>query len=393
MRIAFVSTYLPAHCGIATYTHYLCSALLDASPEVKISVIAEEGARECLDDRFESIPSFTRTGDYARDISLAVEKIDPELVHIQHEFGIFGVDHRFIDLLRSLSDLRKLTVVTLHTVHTQRDARMRFKDPPYNISPKDIDIEAYNRRIGELSAKLLVHLNSGREVLIRQGVPAGKIETVRHGTRLMEAIDERVTKRMYGFPEEAKVLLAFGFIRSVKGIDALIDALPSVVEKVPQARLFIVGDSQFSSEEDLDYIRLLEGRINSLGLGDRVTFARSFIEEEEVPKVFSCADLVVYPHVHPYRSASGSFHLGIGAKKPVVVSHIPKFKEEVMEISKELIYQPDGKNLAKLITKLLADEELRSRIREKIEKYAEQTSWEQTAKRHLAIYRSILGRT
>ena len=32
-------------------------------------------------------------------IADAIEEVDPDVVHVQHEYGIFGVDGRFLDLL------------------------------------------------------------------------------------------------------------------------------------------------------------------------------------------------------------------------------------------------------------------------------------------------------
>ena len=44
-----------------------------------------------------------------------------------------------------------------------------------------------------------------------------------------------------------------------------------------------------------------------------------------------------------------------------------------------------------IILRLLTDKKFKDNVAEKIKKYAEETSWENIAKKHLKIYREVLG--
>ena len=43
MKIAYVSTYFPQQCGIATYTAYLVQGMRNVAPDLEIKIIAEQG--------------------------------------------------------------------------------------------------------------------------------------------------------------------------------------------------------------------------------------------------------------------------------------------------------------------------------------------------------------
>jgi len=56
VKIAYVSTYLPRQCGIATYTDYLIHGIRKVDPASQITVVAERGASPIVDRNFEVNP-------------------------------------------------------------------------------------------------------------------------------------------------------------------------------------------------------------------------------------------------------------------------------------------------------------------------------------------------
>ena len=95
MRIAFVSSYLPQPCGIATYTYYLIEALRRKSPTTQISVLAEGEAQPQRGSATDIRTVFRFDSEYVDAVVSAVDERCPDVVHIQHEYGIFGLDERF----------------------------------------------------------------------------------------------------------------------------------------------------------------------------------------------------------------------------------------------------------------------------------------------------------
>ena len=84
MRIGLVSTYPPIECGIATYSQYLSDALKKRKHEMY--VLSQHGAKGdyvfgvyAVEDK-----------DIATNLYLMAAKMTPDIVHIQHEFGLYG---------------------------------------------------------------------------------------------------------------------------------------------------------------------------------------------------------------------------------------------------------------------------------------------------------------
>jgi len=81
----------------------------------------------------------------------------------------------------------------------------------------------------------------------------------------------------------------------------------------------------------------------------------------------------------------------MGSFKPIVVSKIPKFEEVPREISNELVFDPnDSSSLAKILIKLLVDNDFREIIVGNIKRYALATSWDLIAKTHIQLYKTLV---
>jgi glycosyltransferase involved in cell wall biosynthesis len=110
-----------------------------------------------------------------------------------------------------------------------------------------------------------------------------------------------------GIAPNAKVLLFFGAVRAYKNVDVLIRAFRGV--KRDDAILYIAGNPNATQ---------LTARIRKEAeLDKRVTLKFEFIDEKDVAKYFSAADLVVLP----YREVlnSGSALLALSCNRPVLV--------------------------------------------------------------------------
>src|SRR3954463_12767206 len=114
--IAFVGSYSPRRCGIATFTADLATAVAGTDRRVVPMVIATtDPAGEYqypAEVQFE-IRQNTKA-DYARAAEF-VNYSQVRLVSIQHEYGIFGGDDGGY-ILDFVQALRVPAVVTLHTV-------------------------------------------------------------------------------------------------------------------------------------------------------------------------------------------------------------------------------------------------------------------------------------
>lgn len=205
LRIAFVGTYPPRRCGIATFTPDLAQAVGSAGEQVPPMTLALSDAGE----QYEYPPEVGYEirqgvkGDYARAAEF-LNYSDVRLVSIQHEHGIFGgEDGAYV--LDLVSGLHIPAVATLHTV---------LKDP--SDSQRSV-IEALSRKC----ARLVVMSRVAADLLRRSyGIGGRNVQIIPHGIPVMHPRDQQGLKTMFGVPGR-RMLLTFGLLGPGKGIETV----------------------------------------------------------------------------------------------------------------------------------------------------------------------------
>ncbi|MEP6988882.1 MAG: glycosyltransferase, partial [Chloroflexota bacterium] len=123
--VAFIGSYSPRQCGIATFTTDLLKAISEKNPNVNCFVVPvndnDEGYDYPTEVRFEiqeqNIDTYRTAADF-----LNINGVD--LVSLQHEYGIYGgtAGSHILALLR---ELRMPVVTTFHTVLKDPDTYQR----------------------------------------------------------------------------------------------------------------------------------------------------------------------------------------------------------------------------------------------------------------------------
>lgn len=374
MKIAYVSTHLPTQCGIATYTDYLIHGIRKADPASEVKIVAEQGASPIKDDKLEVIPCWDRNENYVDPIISHTKGFD--VIHIQHEYSIYNFDDRLPTLLQGLDEKAK-KIITIHCVR------------PAQFSERWSVDEDFAARIATLADAVIVHLPTQEAILTRLGVPSKKIHIIPHGTELNDE-DKEVSRKRLGLPVDAKILLMIGFIKRHKCLHIVLDTLVEILEKFEDVYLFVAGGlAPTASKSDIEYAEYIGRRIEVLGLQKNVIYPNKFFPNEDVPYLLSSADIVLFPYYEEDRSASGSFHLAIGAKKPIIASRTPKF-EELKNICDELLVLPyNSSGIAAIAIRLFEDSKFRQYVVSRTEEYRNYTSWQAIAFQHLQLYQEV----
>lgn len=181
----------------------------------------------------------------------------------------------------------------------------------------------------------------------------------RFGTSVPKA-DARAT---LGLPQEASVLLFFGFVREYKGLHVLLEALPAIVEQVPTAHLVIAGEPY----DDPDRYREI---IDRHELGYRVHWHDSYVPSEEVPNYFCAADLVVQPYLSATQSgvAQIAFHFEV----PMVVTDVGGLAEVIPHEQAGFVVPPRNPTMLSEAVVRFFEEEWSSRLVEGVRKQKRQ---------------------
>jgi glycosyltransferase involved in cell wall biosynthesis len=149
----------------------------------------------------------------------------------------------------------------------------------------------------------------------RQEFPRGKIIPIAglpfNPEKKNKSISRETARRELNI--EGKIILFFGFVRSYKGLDDLLEALPPVLQKNPDALLVIAGEFWKDKSHYFE-------SITRLGIAPRVRIMDKYIPEDQVATLFSAADLVVLP----YRSISqsGVIPLAFAFGTPVIATRV-----------------------------------------------------------------------
>lgn len=137
-----------------------------------------------------------------------------------------------------------------------------------------------------------------------------------------EPVPKAEARKRLSIDESDKLILFFGFIRSYKGLDLLIDAMADPKLRDLNVKLLIAGEFYEDSKPYLD-------KISSIENGSRFILHTSFIGKEAVKDYFCAADLVV----QPYKSATQSgitqvaYHFG----RPMLVTNVGGLAEIVAD--------------------------------------------------------------
>jgi glycosyltransferase involved in cell wall biosynthesis len=218
-RVAFIGNSLPRRCGIATFTADLQQAVVAAKPGLQAGIVVMNDAGNRYDYPSDVIHQIDE--DRIEDYTSAADALNASrtrVVCLQHEFGIFGGEAGS-HILALLARLTMPVVTTLHTVLA---------------APSPAQREVLQGVI-RASARVIVMAEKGRE-LLRQvyGVPADRIEIIPHGIPEVAFAEPDAAKLRLGFTGRP-VILTFGLLSPSKGIEVMIDAMPLVLQRCPEA--------------------------------------------------------------------------------------------------------------------------------------------------------------
>lgn len=392
MHVCFVSTYFPQPCGIASYVHYLAEALHLLEPSLQITLLAENPAEQHPNSLFQVSGIFAREGDYPAKLINEIKRISPDIVHLQHEYGIFGIDERFLQLLRQIRDMGIRSIVTLHTVHTRLSFFAGCAAPHLRHLLRNVNIEEYQRQLGELADLVIVHQESSiRQVLLRQGLTSRRVVTIPHGTRVLAPVDAGKARADLQIASNSPLIVAFGYLEESKNLHVLIKAFRLLKTRVSDAKLWLGGYVRFPTKKALAYRNRCLRLIEAYNLKEDVIFSEGLLPEDQVPQLLSAADVACFVYNEDTHSSSGALHLAMGLGKAVVASRIPKF-QELAEVSNEILVNPSStRELSQLLGRLLSDEKFHQYIKQRVAVYARQTAWSSVAQQHLTLYDQLLS--
>jgi len=371
-RIAFIGNYLPRECGIATFTTDLCAALSTEYGDGRLFAIPVNDPESNYDYprqvRLEimqdDIVSYERAGDF-------LNFNGNDLVCLQHEYGIYGGDAggHILTLLRKL---KMPLVTTLHTVLREPDLNQRM------VLEEIAQLSDRMIVMSELAARLL------REVY---AVSAEKIDVIPHGVPDLPFMDPNYFKDKFG-TEGKSVLLTFGLLSPNKGIENVIQALPSILARQPNVVYIVSGVTHphLRRREGERYREELQALAEELGVSDHLILNNRFVNAEELIEHVGAADIYITPYRHEAQVVSGTLAIALGAGKAIVSTPYWHAKELLAEKRGIIVPFQDPGAIAEAVLALLENDAERHAMRKRAYLYSRGTTWAKTARAYMASF-------
>ncbi|WP_160000643.1 glycosyltransferase family 4 protein [Roseomonas sp. 18066] len=371
-RIAFIGNSLPRRCGIATFTTDLQRAVAGLRPGLQAGIVAMNDHGHHYDYPAEVTLQIDdhRLQDYlhAADV-LNASRVD--VVSLQHEFGIFGGEAGG-NIIALLSRLQMPVVTTLHTVLAAPSTAQRWA----------LD------SIAGLSARVVVMAEKGRELLRGvYGVPAERIDVIPHGIPHFAFVEPDAAKQRLGFGSKP-VILTFGLLSPGKGIEVVIDAMPQILQRCPDAVYVILGASHpnLVRHEGEAYRESLVARARKAGVEASVVFVDRFVEPDTLLEYISMCDVYVTPYLDEHQMTSGTLAYSYGLGKAVVSTPYWHARELLADGGGVLVPFGDAVATGAAISGLLSDHTLRLALRKRAYAGSRAMLWPRAAEHYLAAF-------
>jgi glycosyltransferase involved in cell wall biosynthesis len=377
-RIIYVSTYIPRECGIATYTKDLTNAINILNPHRLADIIAiddaiteKQGKKYPWEVKYKiqqnDKDSWTKAAEY-------INQSSAEVIHLQHEFGIYGgQDGEWI--MDFVDEIKKPIVVTLHTV---------LPDPSEN--QKRI-VEHISRK----ATGIIVMVRNAVNYLVKTyNVDSDKIVVIPHGVPDMPFTYPDKSKKTLGL-EKYNIISGFGLINRGKGYEYAIKAMPKILKKHPMTKLLILGQThpvvlrQFGEVYREELIALAK----DLGIEDSIIFVNKYLSLQGIIQYLQATDIYITPFPGLSQITSGTLSYAIGAGR-ACISTPYLYAQEVINDERGLLVPPnDPDKFSEAAITLLDDPEKRLEISKKAYAYGRNMIWPSVALKHLDLFEII----
>lgn len=381
-RIAFISSYLPRKCGIATFTNDLATAIaVETAPtptERSMPVVAMSdrlGEYDYGPDVLTEV--FQPRRDHYRNAAEVINTSRIDYVSLQHEYGLFGgTDGAYV--VELLDQLEMPVVTTLHTVLSQ---------------PSDSQRSVLTQ-VCRRSASVVVMADRAKSILHDvYGVEHERVEMIHHGVPDLPFGDTEPFKARFGLSGRP-MILTFGLLSPGKGIETMLDAMSRVVVEHPDAVYVILGETHPGVRRDAGelYRISLERQAVELGIEKNVQFHNRYVSKADLREYLLAADCYATPYRAKEQITSGTLAYALAAGKAVVSTPYWHAQELLAGGRGKLVDFGDADGFAGALCHWLSDRKALSDVQRAAYDFGRTMTWSTVAKRYVETFQKKAGR-
>lgn len=387
MKVCGISSWPPRACGIATYFTEQSEAISRLGHDFDIVCHTDGGAHQ---DRARVHPIIeVHDPDWpAKTAAYIAERVRPDLVHLQHEFGLYQASihengEKIVELVRALRQRGLPVVATYHTLtgRMRPEHRKHYAEliplTTISVAHAAYQVERLEHNIGYVPPHMR-HVEHGAEEISEE-----RIAQLRRQGRAQLGLGER------------PVVMLNGFFADNKGHEYLVARWDEIYPQLkdPTTVLAAVGGIRVP-EQQAYYERLVR-------LVARAKWPQSvrLISKVFTPQGFlaslAAADLLVAP----YKDASQSGVLAHAASvhTPCLARDLEGLGAFCREAKQALIpfsadVDADMQVMARRVVEIMNDDERRAQMRRDLAAYVREViSWQRVAQRYDQIYREAVA--
>lgn len=374
-NIAFLSTYSPRECGLATFTEDLVNEL-GKNPCISTSIIAVANHEEYNDPQVKFIVGQHDRASYLRASLWANHNAD--LLVIEHEYGIFGGEcgEYIVDLVKRLT---VPFVLTTHTVLQEPSSKQR----------------SVLHELGRLSARVVTMARSSMPLLSGiYGIEANKLVFIPHGVPGIHMGSREKLKKSYGLHDK-QIVSSFGLISPAKGLEYGIEAIAKVVPAYADLVYLILGKTHPCVKESAgeSYRQSLMNLAEKLGVRNNVRFIDKYLTKPELISYLQLSDLYLTPYLSKEQAVSGTLAYAMGCGR-IIVSTPYRYAREMLGEGRGLLADfRDSDSLAACIRTVLQNPLQKKDMEMKTLAVGKLMTWSNVAASYARLCGDIIGDT
>lgn len=307
IKLALVGNW-KMRCGIATYSENLWPEVAKHVGDFKLFIEKNDiptGDIYQFGDSFldeSQVVSCWKRGESLRELIKELKEYAPDIIWIQHEFGLWSNASYWLSMMSQLSDYR--IVVTMHSIFHHKDKTIVEAAMPEIVS----------------------HLEGGRKLLQEEKGLTSKIHVIPHGCYKFD------NERLWNFYKSERTFMQFGFGFRYKGWENSIRATAILKEKYPD--VFFTGlfsESPYAKLDHQVYYTELMDLVNELGIQENVALLRGYQSDEVLDSFLRTNRATIFPYVshpnHEVFGASGAARMAMSKGLPVITSSVNHFSD------------------------------------------------------------------
>lgn len=360
MKIALVSTYPPSKGSLNEYAFHFVKHLRTKAEVSEIVLLGDEletggyPAPEFINGQAGlSFQSVWRFGSWrnAWRIRQAVAGLKPDVVLFNIQFATFA-DQRIPAALGLLSpwlvkQTGPITTVLLHNIMETVDlGKAGFDANPIS--------ERITRLAGTMFTKMLLRADMVAVTIPKYVEILTEKYGVTHVVLAPHGAFEDAEPPSFDLPDGPLQIMTFGKFGTYKRVEILIEAFSKLQQRFNQPIELVIAGSD--SPNSPGYLADMQAQYADV---PNVRYT-GYVAEEDVPRLFKEAAVVVFPY-NSTTGSSGVLHQAGNYGKAVVLPHLGDFAELITEegYTGEFYESDSADSLADAIEKLLANPDYR----------------------------------